>query len=68
MNSDTKYVGDVNSGLVEADLLGFYIDAESKRIDELSKKAIYEGIRLVYDIREEKERQRVLQHVMDLRV
>ncbi|PIN94716.1 hypothetical protein COU56_02450 [Candidatus Pacearchaeota archaeon CG10_big_fil_rev_8_21_14_0_10_31_9] len=67
MTSDRVYRRDVNSEL-EADLFAFYMDSESRRIDELSKKAVYEGIGLIYDIKKERRKQRVLEYAISLRV
>ncbi|MEK6873981.1 MAG: hypothetical protein AABW91_03975 [Nanoarchaeota archaeon] len=68
MNSDRKYNGDINAGELGADLMGFYIGSESKRIYDNSKRAIDEGIELIVDIRQERKSQRYLKHVMGLPV
>ena len=67
MNSDTRYTGDINSDL-GADLIAFYIDSESRRIELESERAVYEGVVLICDIKKERERQRVLEHVVALKV
>ena len=67
MISDTRYTGDINSDL-EADLIAFYLDSESRRIELESERAVYDGIDLVYDIKKEREKLRVLGNVMALKV
>jgi len=68
MNSDRKYNGDVNSGALGIVIINLYINAESRRIETLSRKAIDEGIELIDDIRKERRRQRYLAHAMALPV
>ncbi|HLC56690.1 MAG TPA: hypothetical protein VJJ23_05635 [Candidatus Nanoarchaeia archaeon] len=68
MNSDRSYNGNVNAGELGADLMGLYIDSESRRIETLSKITIDRGVELIIDIRKERQRKRYLAHVMSLRV
>ena len=67
MTSDRVYRRNVNSEL-EADLFAFYIDSESRRIELELERAVYEGIILIYDIKKERRRQRVLEYAISLRV